>query len=390
MSTVVLLLITGLGLGALYFLVAAGLSLIYGLMGVLNFAHGAFLTIGAFAGWEVARRPGRDGLVGRSWSRAAGRPAVGAAVAAFTEFFLIRRLYQRHIEQAAHHGRASRSPRSRSSRASGAPIRSFTRDRAGSRTTTEILGAAVPNDRFVLHRRRGPGAARACVLFLRHTRYGMIIRAGVENRSMVTALGIDVRKRLHPRVRDRRRRRGARRGARLGCTSATCRRMLGRFAADLRLHRHRDRRTRLADRRGHRRGRSSPCCSSSPTSTSAAPATSSSCWPWRRAAVPSLRPARGRPHEPPIPTPPEPTAPASRPAPAQPREPAGPRRTAAAGRSTAPARPRLTRRRIAGGAAGSPDSCSWSCCRCSTCPARGAARPDVHAGHPAAAGQCAC
>ncbi|MGJ8721555.1 MAG: branched-chain amino acid ABC transporter permease, partial [Salinibacterium amurskyense] len=35
MSTIILLLITGLGLGALYFLVASGLSLIYGLMGVL-------------------------------------------------------------------------------------------------------------------------------------------------------------------------------------------------------------------------------------------------------------------------------------------------------------------------------------------------------------------
>ena len=33
----------------MYFLVASGLSLIYGLMGVLNFAHGAFLTVGAYA-----------------------------------------------------------------------------------------------------------------------------------------------------------------------------------------------------------------------------------------------------------------------------------------------------------------------------------------------------
>ena len=49
MSTFVLLTITGLGLGAMYFLVASGLSLIYGLMGVLNFAHGAFLTVGAYA-----------------------------------------------------------------------------------------------------------------------------------------------------------------------------------------------------------------------------------------------------------------------------------------------------------------------------------------------------
>src|SRR6185436_11784023 len=38
-STAILLVVTGLGLGALYFLAASGLSLIYGLMGVLNFAH---------------------------------------------------------------------------------------------------------------------------------------------------------------------------------------------------------------------------------------------------------------------------------------------------------------------------------------------------------------
>ena len=35
----------------MYFLVASGLSLIYGLMGVLNFAHGAFITFGAYAAW---------------------------------------------------------------------------------------------------------------------------------------------------------------------------------------------------------------------------------------------------------------------------------------------------------------------------------------------------
>jgi len=59
--------------------------------------------------------------------------------------------------------------------------------------TTELLGARIPNDRFVLI------AVAALVLlgivaFLRFTRYGLIIRAGVENRSMVTALGIDVRR----------------------------------------------------------------------------------------------------------------------------------------------------------------------------------------------------
>ena len=54
MDTFILIGITGIGLGALYFLVACGLSLIYGLMGVLNFAHGAFLSVGAFAGYWFA------------------------------------------------------------------------------------------------------------------------------------------------------------------------------------------------------------------------------------------------------------------------------------------------------------------------------------------------
>ena len=75
MSTIVLLLVTGLGLGALYFLVASGLSLIYGLMGVLNFAHGSFLTIGAFAGFELSRRIG-DG----SWGALIASMVLGAIV----------------------------------------------------------------------------------------------------------------------------------------------------------------------------------------------------------------------------------------------------------------------------------------------------------------------
>ena len=42
----------------MYFLVASGLSLIYGLMGVLNFAHGAFITVGAYASWFTASKLG--------------------------------------------------------------------------------------------------------------------------------------------------------------------------------------------------------------------------------------------------------------------------------------------------------------------------------------------
>ncbi|MHB1171886.1 MAG: branched-chain amino acid ABC transporter permease [Lacisediminihabitans sp.] len=191
MSTIVLLLITGLGLGALYFLVASGLSLIYGLMGVLNFAHGSFLTLGAFLGWEVARRLGD----GSWWALIAAMIAgavVGALFAAATEFFLIRRLYERHIEQvlvtvglalatvALFEGIWGTDP-------------SYVTSPQWLGQTTEIVGARIPNNRFLLIL-CAVLVLSAIVLFLKFTRYGLIIRAGVENRSMVTALGIDVRK----------------------------------------------------------------------------------------------------------------------------------------------------------------------------------------------------
>src|ERR687891_1816508 len=99
METFVLLTVTGLGLGAMYFLVASGLSLIYGLMRVLNFAHGAFLTVGAYVGYEV----GTHVATASSWPGFALMLAVGmgtgALFAFLTELLLVRRLYEREIEQ---------------------------------------------------------------------------------------------------------------------------------------------------------------------------------------------------------------------------------------------------------------------------------------------------
>lgn len=191
MSTLLLLVITGLGLGALYFLVASGLSLIYGLMGVLNFAHGAFLTISAFLGWEAGRRLSDGTWAGLAVSAIVGM-LVGATVAALTEYLLIRRLYERHIEQAlVTVGLALAAVALFEGIWGTDPI--YIDKPAWLNETTVMLGAKIPNDRFLLI---------ACavlvllgiVLFLRRTRYGLIIRAGVENRAMVTALGIDVRR----------------------------------------------------------------------------------------------------------------------------------------------------------------------------------------------------
>ncbi len=191
MSTLVLLLATGVGLGALYFLIASGLSLIYGLMHVLNFAHGVFLSLGAFVGWEIARRMDVSSWGGFLLALLAGA-AAGAAVAAVTELLLIRPLYNRHIEQVLITVGLGLVGVALFEGVWGTDA-IFIAGPAWLDQTTSLLGARVPNEVFVI-----VGAAAlllvGLVLFLKHTRYGLIIRAGVENRAMVTALGIDVRR----------------------------------------------------------------------------------------------------------------------------------------------------------------------------------------------------
>jgi branched-chain amino acid transport system permease protein len=189
MSTFIAITVSALALGAVYFLVASGLSLIYGLMDVLNFAHGVFLTLGAYAGWAVAAHlPQQQGLTFLVTAVAAA--AAGAAVATATELLLIRPLYGRPVSQIlvtigldlalvglllGGFGSSSRS----------IPV-------PGWLTAVTAIGPErIPNGDFVAI---GTGVAvlGALTWFLRRTRYGIIIRAGVENRDMVRALGIDV------------------------------------------------------------------------------------------------------------------------------------------------------------------------------------------------------
>jgi len=191
LSTLVLLTITGLGLGAMYFLVASGLSLIYGLMGVLNFAHGALITVGAYASWWIGDQVG-GGFGTRLLVGGALGIVVGAAVAALIELVLVRPLYRRPVEQvlvtvglALALGALVQGIWGADPKPILLPDWLF--------DTTTVLGANVPNDRFV-----EIGIAAAVLVgltaFLRYTRFGLVIRAGVENRAMVTALGIDVRR----------------------------------------------------------------------------------------------------------------------------------------------------------------------------------------------------
>jgi branched-chain amino acid transport system permease protein len=192
MSTFVLLTITGLGLGALYFLIASGLSLIYGLMGVLNFAHGAFLTVGAYAMWFTESKLTGISVLPRFLLGALAGLVAGAVFAALVELVLIRPLYKRHIEQVLVTVGLGLATTALVVAIWGNDARTVAAPAWLGKTTT-VFGAHIPNDRWILI------IAAVVVLlalnaFLKRTRYGLIIRAGVENRAMVTALGIDVRR----------------------------------------------------------------------------------------------------------------------------------------------------------------------------------------------------
>ena len=191
MSTFLLILITGVGLGALYFLVASGLSLIYGLMGVLNFAHGAFLTIGAFTGLWISTKVFPNPT---TWTFVAAMIAGGIAAGLFAllmEQLVINRLYNRHIDQALVTVGVGLVVTALLAGWFGSDARLFPTPLWFMKAVT-IGEAIIPIDRFIYI-----GVATilliAMLSILKFTRIGLIIRAGVENRSMVSALGINVR-----------------------------------------------------------------------------------------------------------------------------------------------------------------------------------------------------
>jgi branched-chain amino acid transport system permease protein len=191
MSDLVLLLVTGLGLGALYFIAASGLSLVYGLMGVLNFAHGVFMTAGAYAAWlTMDALPAGWSVWTRLGVGVLAAVAVGAVVGLVVEVVLIRPLYRHHIQQVLVTVGLSLAGVAAAQGIWGADPRPVEQP-AWMSATTDVLGARLPNDRFVY-------LVLALALFagllalLHLTRLGLVIRAGVENRTMVEALGINV------------------------------------------------------------------------------------------------------------------------------------------------------------------------------------------------------
>ncbi len=180
-------LLNGLQLGVMLFLMAAGLTLIFGVMGLINLAHGSLYMVGAFACAAVAS------ATGSFWIGLAASLACAAAAGAIVELLVIRRLYDRdHLDQVL---------------ATFALILMFsegTRWLFGSfplyLDIPPLLQGAVAlpgGAQYPLYRLAiiGVGALVALGLYLLigRTRLGMRIRAGESDREMIGVLGVDIR-----------------------------------------------------------------------------------------------------------------------------------------------------------------------------------------------------
>lgn len=179
-------LLNGLQLGVMLFLMAAGLTLIFGVMGLINLAHGSLYMIGAFACATVAA------ATGSFWIGLIASLAAAAGVGAIIEVAVIRRLYDRdHLDQVL---------------ATFALILILSE---GARwlfgsfplylDIPPLLQGAVPlpgGGQYQLYRLAiiGVGVAVAAGLYLliSRTRLGMRIRAGESDREMIGALGVDI------------------------------------------------------------------------------------------------------------------------------------------------------------------------------------------------------
>jgi branched-chain amino acid transport system permease protein len=186
-SLFMLQLMTGIALGAVYALLAIGLSLIFGMLTVVNFAHGAFFMVGAFLGVYFL------GLTGNFWLSLVIAPLVVGAIGLLAERFLVRPLYGRGIDY----------PLLLTFGLSYVLIdvvrALFGIEGLPSSTPASLRGAVdLGFGHFPLYRLFLIGATAMVVLalwlFLEKTRYGLIIRAGSRDAEIVRVLGVDITK----------------------------------------------------------------------------------------------------------------------------------------------------------------------------------------------------
>ena len=180
-------LMTGIALGAVYALLAIGLSLIFGMLTVVNFAHGAFFMVGAFFGVYAMA------ITGSFWFSLVLVPVATGALGLVCERFLVRPLYGRGIDY----------PLLLTFGLSYVLIEAmriiFGIEGLPTSTPAELKGSVnLGFGYFPLYRLFLIAATAVIVLalwlFIEKTRFGLIIRAGSRDPEIVKVLGIDISK----------------------------------------------------------------------------------------------------------------------------------------------------------------------------------------------------
>jgi branched-chain amino acid transport system permease protein len=179
--------LNGLTLGALYFMVASGFTLVFGLMRHVNLAHGSLYLLGAYLGWEAAQASG-------NWFVGVAAGFLGMALAGL----LLQVLIFRHMEDQELRQTLVTIALSivaadlMLARWTGIAYQFDPPDWLFGSTPMPIV-RAYPTYRLVL---LGTAVVIGVALwgFLTRTRVGMMIRAGVDDRAILAASGVNVQR----------------------------------------------------------------------------------------------------------------------------------------------------------------------------------------------------
>jgi len=195
----VTLTVAGLAMGMMIFIMASGLTLVFGLMDVMNFAHGVFITIGAYAAATVLRAmaPAMQ-APSLAANLSAILPAILAAMALagalgwFFERVLIRPVYGDHLRQILVTMGGLIVFEQLIHVVWGPEI--IPLERPATLSGSVLLGDAALERYRLLAVLVGLAVFAAMWLLLNRTRLGLLIRAGVENAEMVESLGYRIRR----------------------------------------------------------------------------------------------------------------------------------------------------------------------------------------------------
>jgi len=186
LTTFLIQLLNAVQYGLLLFLLAGGLTLIFGIMGVINLAHGSFYMVGAYLAWSLSMQ------LGSLWLAIPAGLVLSVLLGIALEWLLIRRLYRLgHLQQVLlTYGLILIIEELRSilwgDEVHGVPV-------------PPMLSASIPLTDTLAYPVYRLAISAMCLLLavllyvlIQRTRLGMTIRAGASNRGMVQSLGIDI------------------------------------------------------------------------------------------------------------------------------------------------------------------------------------------------------